>query len=338
MTKKRKYSGHIRHGLREFSRANFGLWSRDLEKALINASLENQGGIHSNTHRARMPALRCFAAYLKAETTITRLEKIERYVVGQFGIYLKERYEIGEISPRTARDYLSHVNRALAQARGDETLVVNATRELGFVPKLGIATSDQSVSETLHQKIMQNTSEEVKLVIQLQRAFGLRFREAALLDAKSVLKTFNSGDTPKIKRGTKGGQERNLPISTSEQYSAMLAAAEYQIANDKNSFIPDDKSFRAFQTSAWREFNEVDASYCSHGERRFFACKFYRDYVGVACPVQSNIAHGRAHIEFIADQKGISFEQAKQLDREARQMLSEVLGHHRINITNAYVG
>ncbi|USE01588.1 integrase domain-containing protein [Vibrio sp. SCSIO 43133] len=338
MTKKRKYSGHIRHGLREFSRANFGLWSRDLEKALINASLENQGGIHSNTHRARMPALRCFAAYLKAETTITRLEKIERYVVEQFGIYLKERYEIGEISPRTARDYLSHVNRALAQARGDETRVVNATRELGFVPKQGIATSDQSVSGTLHQKIMQNTSEEVKLVIQLQRAFGLRFREASLLDAKSVLRAFESGKVPIIKRGTKGGQERNLPIFNSEQYKIMLAAAEYQIANDKNSFIPDDKSFRAFQTSAWREFNEVDASYCSHGERRFFACKFYRDYVGVACPVQSNIAHGRAHIEFIADQKGISFEQAKQLDREARQMLSEVLGHHRINITNAYVG
>jgi hypothetical protein len=206
------------------------------------------------------------------------------------------------------------------------------------VPKQGIALTDQSVSESLHRKINENVTEEVRLVVQLQRAFGLRFREAALLDAKSVLRAVESGKVPKIKRGTKGGQERNLPISTSKQYRAILAAAEYQVANDKNSLIPDDKSFRAFQTSAWREFNEVDTSYCSHGERKFFACQYYRDYVGVSCPVQSNIAHGRAHIEFIADRKGISFEQAKQLDREARQMLSEVLGHHRISITNAYVG
>ncbi|WP_418642100.1 integrase domain-containing protein [Vibrio chaetopteri] len=338
MTKKRKYSGHIQHGLRDFSKPNFGLWSRDLGKALINASLENQGGIHSNTHRARMPALRSFAAYLKAETTIARLEKIERHVVKQFGIYLKERYELGEISSRTARDYLSHVNRALAQARGDETLVVNATRELGFVPKQGIALTDQSVSESLHRKINENVTEEVRLVVQLQRAFGLRFREAALLDAKSVLRAVESGKVPKIKRGTKGGQERNLPISTSKQYRAILAAAEYQVANNKNSLVPDDKSFRAFQTSAWREFNEVDTSYCSHGERKFFACQYYRDYVGVSCPVQSNIKHGDAHIEYIADQKGISFEQAKRLDREARKLLSEILGHHRIGITNAYLG
>ena len=338
MTKKRKYSGHIKYGLRDFSKPNFGLWSRDLEKALINASLENQGGTYSNTHKSRMPALRCFAAYVKAETTITRLEKIERYVVEQFGIYLKERYELGEISSRTARDYLSHANRALAQARGDETLVVNATRELGFVPKNGIALSDQSVSESLHSKIIESVSEEVGLVVQLQRAFGLRFREASLFDAKSVLKTFNSGDTPKIKRGTKGGQERILPIETLAQHKVLLAVAEYQITNDVISLVPEGKSFRAFQTHAWREFNEVNNSYRSHGERKFFACKYYRYYVGVSCPVQSNIEHGRAHIEFIADQKGISFEQAKQLDREARKMLSEILGHHRITITNAYLG
>ncbi|WP_240645369.1 integrase domain-containing protein [Vibrio mediterranei] len=338
MKKNRKYHGHIQYGLRDFSKPNFGLWSRDLGKALINASLEEQGGTHSNTHKSRIPALRCFATFLNEQTTIKRIEKIEKRVVEHFGNYLKERYEHGEISSRTARDYLSHVNRALAQARGDEVLVVNATKELGFMPKTGIALSDQSVSESLHLKIVEKVSEEVRLVVQLQRAFGLRFREASLLDAKSVLRAFESGNVPTIRRGTKGGQARELRVETLAQYRVLLAAAEYQIIHDSSSLVPEGKSFKAFQTRAWREFNETDSSYRSHGERKFFACQYYRDYVGVSCPVQSNIKHGDEHIEFIADQKGICFEHAKRLDREARKMLSEILGHHRIGITNAYLG
>ncbi|WP_235225355.1 hypothetical protein [Vibrio sp. ER1A] len=55
MTK--KYTGHRLKGVRDFTKPNYSLGSRDIEKALINASLEQQGGIKSNTHMSRLPWL-----------------------------------------------------------------------------------------------------------------------------------------------------------------------------------------------------------------------------------------------------------------------------------------
>ncbi len=60
--------------------------------------------------------------------------------------------------------------------------------------------------------------------------------------------------------------------------------------------------------------------------------------MGVRCPVQAGIAHGNAHHQYIAHELNISEAEAKQLDREARLKLSKLLGHHRMGITNAYLG
>ena len=255
-----------------------------------------------------------------------------------YGEYLKTTYEEDECSPITARDYLSHVNRALAQARGDEQCVVRATRDLGFVPKSGIALVDGSVSEVLHQKVLRGVGEELKFIMQLQRLFGLRFREACLVDAKNCIKSYKNNEIPSITRGTKGGQSRLLPIETREQYRLLLNVVDYQIENSTRTLIPDTFSFKAFQSYAWRESTSMDSAYRSHGERKHFACNFYFDRVGVRCPVQSGTSHGREHYQFIAEKLSISEQQAKKLDRNVRLALSKRLGHHRIEITNAYLG
>lgn len=71
-----KYNGHSPKGLRDFTKANYNLGSKDMTKALNNASLEEQGGIKSNTHKTRLPSLKLFGEFLKSETTVKRLNHI----------------------------------------------------------------------------------------------------------------------------------------------------------------------------------------------------------------------------------------------------------------------
>ncbi|MGR5351745.1 integrase domain-containing protein [Vibrio sp. DNB22_19_2] len=334
----RQYMGHLPKGLRDFSKPNFNLAARKMDKALINASLEEQGGMVTNTHRARVPAIKKFIQFIEETTSVKRLNHINKQHVRSFGECLKNSAEEGLISPATARDYLSHVNRALAQARGDERCVVNATRDLDFTPKSGIATVDQSVSEALHQKVLAKVSTEVGLVMELQRAFGFRFREGALFDASRVLKEIQQDKVPMLIRGTKGGQTRALTEIIQEKYQLLLRVAQFQALSGHDSLVPSHLSFKAFQSAAWRETKKADPQYRSHGERKHFACEFYFERMGVRCPVQADVEHGKAHYQYIAKALNISEIEAKRRDHEVRLRLSELLGHHRVSVTNAYCG
>ncbi|KFA99546.1 hypothetical protein HW45_03195 [Vibrio sp. ER1A] len=334
----RKYSGHTLNRVRDFTKPNFSLGSRDMEKALINASLEQQGGVKNNTHRSRLAAIRDFSAFLKVNTRIKRLNHIDKTTVLQYGEQLQERYEVGTLSPVTARDYLSHINRTLAQARGDETCVVRATADLGFVPKSGVAQTDGSIAERMHECVLNSVSEELGLIIQLQRKFGMRFREACLHDAQQSLRALAKNEIPTISRGTKGGQSRSMPVENTEQYNLLVRVAAYQKEHKTHTLIPDGRSFKSFQSYAWRETKAIDALYLTHGERKFFATEFYARKIGVRCPVQSGISHGKDHFAFIAKELAIPIEHAQSLDRIVRLELSELLGHHRVEITNAYLG
>ncbi len=335
---KKNYVGHLIHTPRDFTKPNFNLGSRDMVKALINASFENQGGIVTNTHRARLPALKLFIDFVKTNKSIKRLNDIEKQHVWHFGEFLKKSADEELRSHVTARDYLSHVNRALAQARGDEACVVKATRELDFFPKSGIATIDGAMKKAIHSKVLTQVNPEVGFVMQLQRAFGFRFREASLFDATRVLGELHKGLQPMLVRGTKGCQPRVLPEISAEKYQLLMRVAAFQQAQHHDSLIPSQLSFKAFQSLAWRQTKAADASYLSHGERKFFACEFYFEQMGIRCPVQAGVAHGKAHHQYIARKLNISEAEAKQRDQEVRLKLSELLGHHRESITNAYLG
>ncbi|GAL32627.1 phage integrase family protein [Vibrio maritimus] len=256
-----------------------------------------------------------------------------------FGEYLRESYEVDQTtSASTARDYLSHVNHVLAQARGDEKLVVNATKDLQFAPKTGIALRDGSISKAQHHRIITQASEPVSLIAQLQRTWGLRFREAALLDARKALKLLDTYELIDVKRGTKGGQPRWVALESEQQRQVLEKIAELQQHKDHDSLIPQGQSLKAFQTKAWREVQAIKPTYLSHGERKTYACDYYERHLGVPCPVRSAIAHGNAHHQFIAISLGITLSEARERDKAIRLQLSKCLGHHRECITNAYLG
>ncbi|GAM55641.1 putative integrase [Vibrio ishigakensis] len=335
---KKTYKGVILKGLRDFSKLNFGLQARQLDRALINASLEQVGGTKNNTHLARLAACRDFAQFVKTETDVKRLEHLSKSHITQYGEYLRERFEREHISCSTARDYLSHVNKCLEQARGDDSLRVRATKELAFPPKSGIALEDKSVPESLHKKVLGQVSEPVAVVCSLQRAFGLRMREGSLLDCEKALQEAMRDNQISIKRGTKGGQARVVPITNTEQLNVLERGKALQQRINHDNATPSSLSFKAFQTSAYRETKNADETYLSHGERKHFANTQYELKMGALSPVRAGIAHGKAHHEYLAKTLNVSLSEAKVRDKSVRLEISKMLGHHRIGITNAYLG
>ncbi|MGR5118311.1 integrase domain-containing protein [Vibrio astriarenae] len=334
-----KYSGHRINALRDFTKANYNLGSKDMVKALINASLEEQGGVKSNTHRTRLPAIRLFGAFIKQELGVKRLNYIEQSHLFAFGEYLRDKFEEkGELTASSARDYLSHINAVMAQARGEESLTINATRDLLFPPKSGIALKDGSVAQSVHNRVVQSASTEVALIARLQRAWGMRFREAALFNASQAAKQINEHRKIEISRGTKGGQTRWVPLESPTQKKVLEDVAQHQAVVGHDSLVPKEMSFKAFQSMAWRETKAIDNEYCSHGERKTFAMSYYERHVGAACPVRSGVAHGAKHYRYLSHILSISIEEAKARDKAVRLQLSKILGHHRLSITNAYLG
>ncbi|GEM78509.1 integrase domain-containing protein [Vibrio superstes] len=336
---KRQYSGVMPSPLRNFNKPNFGLGARQIDRGLINASLERVGDLKDNTHKARISACRDFAQYLKDETDVKRLIDIEKAHVVNYGEHLRARFESDvKFTASTARDYISHINVCMAQARGDDKLNVTASKELDYPPKSGIATVDRSTTLEQHQAILHHASEPVALAAQLERTLGLRTREACLLDSHKALVEYKKTGVITVGRGTKGGQPRMIPIENDEQITALERGEKLQETTGHNNLVPVDQSFKAFQSHIYKETKAIDPIYNCHGERKFFACQFYQTQMGVEAPVRVGIEHGRAHHEYIAKTLCISLSEAKARDKAVRLQLSKIMGHHRPGITNAYLG
>uniref|UniRef100_UPI003F4990DC hypothetical protein n=1 Tax=Aeromonas caviae TaxID=648 RepID=UPI003F4990DC len=60
------------------------------------------------------------------------------------------RLQRGGISPATAQNALSAVNRGLEIARGDRAVRLDPVREAGLPIRSGIATTDRAVSLSQH--------------------------------------------------------------------------------------------------------------------------------------------------------------------------------------------
>lgn len=56
-------------------------------------------------------------------------------------------------------------------------------------------------------------------------------------------------------------------------------------------------------------------SYSTHGERKHFACEFYRQHMGALPPVQSGMQHGRAHHIYLSSILNIPLKEAMYRDK-----------------------
>lgn len=311
---------------------NFGLGSRDLDRAGHNALRE---GMRSYSSIATMAdRWGQFAAFSQQVLGVGDMRKLDADHLRQYADHLRDRLDRGEIGPATAQNALSTVNRVLEIARGDQAVRLDPVREAGLPERSGVATVDRSVSQHDHQTAVATVPERLGAMLEMQRALGLRFEESAKIDARSALAQAERTGQVRISDGTKGGLGRNVSITQPGQVDALRQAATVQ--GEHRSLIPPGQSYGEFRAEAYQ--HTLAQGIQCHGERHAYAQGRYEALTGVSCPVVAGIEHGRAHIEHIATQLGISTQEARALDQEARLQVASELGHGRVDVTNSYLG
>lgn len=260
------------------------------------------------------------------EQGINRMEQIDREDVQRYGEELAEKVENGELSASYAQNLVSAVNSVMSIATGGQWESVSPTRDCGIAERSHVrdeapAAIDREVYSRALDAVREQVGERAAAVVELARELGLRSKEASLLDAKAALREASERGAITISAGTKGGREREIPITSERQMEALRHAAEAQ--GRDSSLIPSEMSWKEWREGTLRDAREVVQEWTGgglHDLRASYACERYESLTGWAAPV----AGGE-----IAD---------RDADKEAREQIAEELGHGRIDVVSEYIG
>jgi hypothetical protein len=318
--------------MRNIKLRNFGLGNRCADRALLNAYNETCHSFASVAHAKT--ATRKFCNYIRENHSIRDLRYVERSHVLAYASLLLDSYEHDEISLKTAKGYLAALNVALSNARMDNHLTVYPVSEAGFPTSSGVTKIDRSSSIESHQEARNIVSIRLGAQLELQRLFGLRFKESCLINSHRALNQALNEGYIRVEFGTKGGRVRSVPITSDIQIEALRNAAKIQ--GDDLSMTPKSLSWAQYQNHCYREISTLQ-HYNFHSERHNYAQTRYRKLVGVNCPVKLKKPKN-LHLQHLAKSLNLTRYQAKVLDLTARSAIAEELGHSRVSITNAYLG
>jgi len=269
---------------------------------------------------------------LKELTNIKNLSTLNEDDIKVYVSNLQERVTAGDLSRKTTATYISALNNVINYTNtfvGKNHIVLQKVHAKDYGLSAGRQTPCQTaVSDALHEKYCNFLIEKYKqsgdlghLAVRhatiLAKEFGLRFRES--ISIKLLSKNIEKGAKLEIGilDGTKNGKPRFITITTDSQVSALKNAQQFMKENNLKSLITREtrQKMTDFAYNGKRPFNKsaVEHSgekHLSHGERRTFSC------------------------EKLA---AIKSDNPNLSDKEARQKLTEELGHGRIDVTYQYV-
>jgi hypothetical protein len=307
---------------------NFSLGSRDACKAgrfaLNNAARD--GAISYSTAATVAERWSQFVEWVREEEGVKWMEDFSREMTIAYGQELAELVSAGEMAASTAQNLVSAVNSVMTLATKGQWQSVSPTRECGIAERSSIreeapgALDREAYSRALSE-VREQLGSRAAAVVELCRELGLRSKEASLIDARAALSEALARNAVTISDGTKGGRSREVPITSERQIEALSRAAAAQ--GSDRSMIPRDETWKTWREGDLRAVREIVREHTSeglHGLRAAFACERYQSLTGSPAPVVGG--------------SGVD----RDLDREARQAISEELGHGRIDITNEYLG
>lgn len=169
------------------------------------------------------------------------------------------------------------------------------------------------------ERLQRVTDPFTAMSLKLQAAFGLRREESIKIRPGWA----DRGDALQLKASwTKGGRERELPITSDQQREVLNEA---KVLAQGGSLIPAEMSNRD-QLNRFKAQTAKAGMDRVHGLRHAYAQARYEQATGWKAPA----AGGPASKRLSPDQK--------RVDREARLAISRELGHEREQITAVYLG
>lgn len=255
----------------------------------------------------------------------------------------KNGYDVKTMSPKDLKG--RHVNKLLEQWRKDGvstgTIKNRMVAVRWWAEKIGnsgavkdnttykienrVYVTNKNKSISLKDLDLSKTDANIAQSLRLQDAFGLRREESMKFQPEYALdgQKIENAKYIRLKDSwTKGGRPRTIPISNENQRNELRNAYALAVKNG-GSMIPKEKSYKAHKSNFEAVTHALGVGQ-THGLRHGYAQTRYRELMGFDCPV---VCRSRL---LSAD------EQVK--DKEIRMLISEELGHSRINITSVYLG
>jgi site-specific recombinase XerC len=240
--------------------------------------------------------------------------------------------ERDELKASTAQLYVSAVNSIMTTATNGNWQTVNPTRDCGIPKRRYIPETSKAMPQSQHHQLQVSVDDErIVALLNLQRTLGLRFKESTLLDAQKALRQAQLEQRITVFIGTKGGKRRNVPVSA-EALAALKTAA---ILQDGPSMVPANLRYVDFRDHCYRQAQQQQFQF--HGQRHHYAQQRYQALTGVPAPINTDIAKSAWHA-YMATQLNIDPEAAEKLDHRARSILSQELGHERLEVVRVYIG
>lgn len=183
--------------------------------------------------------------------------------------------------------------------------------------------TNQNKSISLNDLDLSKVDPFIAQSLRLQNCFGLRREESMKFQPVYALngqKIENAQYILLKSSWTKGGRARTIPIF-SEQQRQELRNAFMLVQN--GSLIPTHQTYKS-HLSHFEAITHRLGIGRTHGLRHSYAQKRYLELMGFECPA-------------VGGSRSLSADEIAK-DKEVRLLISEELGHSRINITSIYLG
>lgn len=231
--------------------------------------------------------------------------------------YLVSRWHAEEIATGTFKNRMSAL-RWLAEKIDKQNIGARENADYGIAERRYV-TNVSKAHALDADKLAAIADPFTALSLRLQEAFGLRREESIKLRPTWA----DRGDVLHLKASwTKGGKERDIPISNVAQRALLDEAKQFAGAG---SLIPVEMSYRD-QLNRFKAQTAHAGIDRVHGLRHHYAQARYAELTGWKAPAAGGPMD-----------KQLSPEQ-KRIDREARLTISRELGHEREQITAVYLG
>ncbi len=229
---------------------------------------------------------------------------------------LVERWKAEALSPGTIKNRMTEL-RWWAEKITKQNVIAKDNDQYG-IAKRQYVTNVSQARELTTEDLAKVTDPYTQLSLKLQAAFGLRREESIKVrpqwadrDDRLVL----------MASWTKGGREREIPISTPEQRALLDTAKRFA---GRGSLILKGMSYVGQLNRFKAQCAQAGIRHV-HGHRHYYAQVRYKQLTGWACPAGGG-----------PTSKQLTPEQIR-IDRDARMTITHELGHGRAQVTAIYL-
>ena len=271
-----------------------GTFKNDTKASILSKEISN----FNNRGYASASKIQTVLNQIREEVGVKHLKHLDESKVQEIAQIISERVQERDISGKTGATYISILNQIIDYTNHFFNKNIEQLKYSDFDIHKEINYSDKSISPETHQSF-QNFLEEkyqetqdsrfqaLQYAIELQREFGLRFRESAGLNLNTIEKALETG---KLELGredwTKNARERVVEVRTEEQKELLSNVKDFLEENKSINLAGAQEaksyqeiaSFRAFADSQRQEFsNNTGEQYNFHGERHAWAQERYTE-------------------------------------------------------------